>query len=251
MIKKVRRMLHLNSQSDYVDYGLFRLPPAGMRKCTEEFSDDDYFMASATAEVERLIDDFGISSESTLLDVGCGPGRLALGLLSTLGMIHQYIGVDVSNDSIEWCKRNIESFYPQMRFVHLNVYNERYHPNGTVRLRNESFRFPFDDGKFDAIYLYSVFSHMVAEDVNLYLKEFRRVICSTGKVLLTAYIEDDVPDFEINPLGYRDQYSGPLHRVRYAKRFFEKMVLENGLRIIRYDNAAEHDQQSLIYLAAR
>jgi len=56
------------------------LPPKCRRWCGPEFRDDDYFFQSAILEAKRLKFEFGIKNNDNILDIGCGFGRLPIGL---------------------------------------------------------------------------------------------------------------------------------------------------------------------------
>ncbi len=232
-----------------VRHGALRLPPAALRRCTTEFKDDEYFVESAVAEARKLVEHCGLTTASRVLDVGCGPGRLPVGILGRLGSIGTYQGIDVDEQAIAWCRRWIEPEHDDFRFTHLDIHNDRYNPTGAVRL-DDRFRFDFDDGCFDVIYLYSVFTHMTVRDITIYLAEFRRLLAPGGRVFLTAYLEDDVPDVGINPADYREASNSPLHRVRLNRAFFESLLATHGLAMVRFDHACEHDGQSGVYLGA-
>jgi len=224
-----------------------RLPPAHMRQCTEEFKDDEYFVASAEREVRKLVKHCGLSSDSRILEIGCGSGRLPIGLLSARQLVRSYDGVDVDKDSIKWCDRWIGSEHSAFRFHYVDVHNERYNSKGAVRL-DDGFRFEFPAEHFDVIYSYSVFTHMEVDDINVYLRECKRLLAPTGNMFLTAYLEDDVPDASINPPGYRQQSRGPLHRVRLNRPYFSDLLRPLKLRLFRFDHNGEFDGQSGLYL---
>ena len=61
------------------------------------------------------------------------------------------------------------------------------------------FQIPISDRQFDIIYLFSVFSHMTSDEVQLYMGEFQRLLAPSGKMFLTAFVEEAVPDMTINP----------------------------------------------------
>ena len=223
------------------------LPPTRMRQCTAEFRDDAYFVASAEREVHRLVEHCGLNSESRILEIGCGSGRLPVGLISIDQSIERFIGVDVDVKAIRWCERWIAAKHPTFQFAHIDVHNERYNPKGATRL-DDQFRFDVSDQSCDIIYLYSVFTHMEIDDVKLYLRELKRVLAPAGKVFLTAYLEDNVPDVTVNPPDYRQASQGPLHRIRFNREFFEDQVRAYGLRMYRFDHQGEHDRQNGLYL---
>ena len=70
-----------------------------------------------------------------------------------------------------------------------------------------------------------------------------------GRVFLTAYLEDSVPDVTVNPPEYRQESQGPLHRIRFDRDFFKNELREAGLQMIRFDHNGEFDGQSGLYLA--
>src|SRR5690606_33469609 len=145
---------------------------------------------------------------------------LAIGVLAELGTIRRYVGVDVYAPAIAWCQRHLQPKNPSFTFVHFDVANERYNPKGEAI--GEKVRLPVEDGAADVINLYSVFSHMSYGDIVNYLGELRRVLAPEGRVFLTAFVEDRVPNYSINPPGYVQDWSGALHCVRFQREFFEE-----------------------------
>lgn len=216
-----------------------------MRFGGANFSSDDAFLDSGKNEAARLVREFGLSAQSSLLEVGSGTGRLPLGIVQELGSIKRYEGIDVSEGAVSWCRRHLATRYPWMRFTLLSLKNERYNPHGQAA---DSFRFPFDNAQFDAIYLYSVFSHMLEADVQMYLNEFARVLRPGGGVFLTAFLEENVPPVVENPENYRQQWKGPLHCVRYDCHYFNSLVIKAGLKITSVEYAKETDGQSGVIL---
>lgn len=248
-VKAVARTARALLWPDHVRYGGSVLPAPHLRYCGTSFADDRAFVASADAEAERLVRHLGLDAASRLLDVGCGVGRLAIGILRQVGEIDEYRGVDVSRRSIRWCKRHITPAHPSFQFLHIDVRNERYNPRG--RDEPGGVRLPFDPGRFDIIYLYSVFSHMRTADLRAYLGELRRLIAAGGRVFLTAFVEDGVEDEAVNPPGYGLAWEGPLHGVRYARPFFERLLAESGFAIDHCAHRTETDGQSAFTVAPR
>jgi SAM-dependent methyltransferase len=230
-----------------VQYKDLLLPPAEVRLGGLHFKDDAAFVASGQADARRLHDAFGVGASSAILDVGCGYGRLPIGLLSEFGGLERYRGIDVAKPSIDWCTKHIAKHNAGAKFIYVNVANARYQRRG--RPIDDDFNLPFDDASFDLIYLYSVFSHMETGDVSAYLQEFNRLLTPTGGVFLTAFVEDDVEDIAINPKGYGPiAWEGALHCVRFNGLFFDGLVRDAGFTISRVDHGTETDGQSAIYL---
>ena len=234
-------------KSDIVRYEGLTLPAKHLRLCGAEFHDNRYFLTSARYEADRLIKNFGLSKESRVLDVGCGMGRLAIGILSAVGEIKAYHGMDVQSDCVEWCSSHITKEHANCRFTWVNAKNDRYNPQGESLV--DASRLPFDDASFDIIYLFSVFTHLTLDHIRIYLREFHRIAQPKGRVFVTAYVEENVPDETVNPKNYRAPCAGPLHFVRYEKGFFERVLAETGWKVDTFNYAQEHPGQSAYYLS--
>jgi len=221
------------------------IPSPDRRWCGPEYKDDDYYIQSAENEANRLIEHLKCSSDSRVLDIGCGQGRLPIGILRVIGEI-DYLGIDIHKPSIDWCKKFIEKYYISFKFQHLNLYNERYNKRG-VKI-NDTFRFKIETNSIDIIYLFSVFSHITEDDMRVYLKEFSRILSENGKIFFSTFVEEDVPNVTINP-NYRLKCSGPLHIVRYRKKYLFSVLSEFGFSVLEYIHGKEADGQSAIYVA--
>jgi SAM-dependent methyltransferase len=231
---------------DAVRYGEHTLPAAHLRLCGIEFRDDARFFQSACTEADRLIEHLGLGVGSALLDIGCGFGRLAIGVLDRIREPEQYCGVDVSEAAVAWCNRRIARTHPAFRFVRLDVKNERYNPRG--KQVASTFRLPFGDGAFDIGYAYSVFSHMELTDVEWYLVELRRVLRAGGGAFVTLFVADNVPDVTLNPADGDKEWRGPLHCVRYGRAFIESRMRDAGFTLEQVTMGTETDGQSGYYL---
>jgi SAM-dependent methyltransferase len=222
------------------------LPPPDLRYCGPDFQDDAVFLESGCVEARRLQDRFGITTTSRILEVGCGPGRLPIGILATQGAIDRYDGVDIDAASVAWCRRNITRSHPPFRFHVVDARHDRYRPGG--RPMDASFRLPFEDATFDLVYLHSVFANLVAEDIRIYCREFSRLLRPGGHVFATAFVEDDVPPATVNPTDYHLRSSGPLHLVRYERGHFLDLVRQPGLEVEELSHGTELGGQSHVVL---
>ena len=141
------RMRHLLPSKQYVKVPGSILAPPQSRWCGAEFKDDTFYVKSAEGEAHRLMNGLQCTNTSRVLDVGCGQGRLPIGMLRVIGEMN-YLGLDVHQPSIEWCKRYIERDYPSFQFAHINVYNERYNKHG--RKIERGFRFALEPESVDS-----------------------------------------------------------------------------------------------------
>jgi SAM-dependent methyltransferase len=217
-----------------------------MRLCDPEFKDDAFYLESAESEANRLATHFGCGRHTRVLDIGCGQGRLATGIIRVIGDI-DYIGIDVDKESIDWCRRYIERHHKSFHFHRLDVANERYNPRGVPL--SDGFQFKLAPTSVDIVYLYAVFSNMTEHDMRIYLKDCARILADGRDVFFTAYVEDDVPDISINPDGYiYESCVGPLHVVRYNRLHLFTILSELGYRVEKFTHRSEADGQSAIYL---
>jgi SAM-dependent methyltransferase len=131
----------------------------------------------------RLAD---LKPHETVLDVGCGIGRMAFPLTQYLKPPATYDGFDVSQKGIEWCNGNISRLYPHFRFQFVDVHNQAYNPGG--KLNPESFEFPYRSGSFDFVFLTSVFTHRLPVAMEHYLSEISRVLRSGGRAFITFFL---------------------------------------------------------------
>jgi SAM-dependent methyltransferase len=149
--------------------------PGDYRKTGEEFL--GYFRSlGRLAPTDRV------------LDLGCGIGRMAVPLTRYL-TTGSYEGIDIVSEGIEWCQANISRRFPHFRFRCADVFNRRYNPGGTVKA--SEYRFPFESASFDFVFLTSVFTHMLPEDVRHYLSEIRRVLRPDCRCLMTFFLLND------------------------------------------------------------
>ncbi len=220
------------------------IPARRLRTGGENFANDAVFLRSGECEAKRLIGTCGMTKQTRLLEVGCGFGRFPIGVLRTVGDVESYMGVDVNPLAIDWCVRHIAKTHPTFHFLHTDVTNARYNPHGSTHVA----LLPFQPQSYDIIYLYSVFSHMIPQDVALYLHEFARLLAPGGTVFLTAFIEEGVKDYTENPEGYQREWKGPLHCTRYDRGYFRSLVEQAGLKVKHVDHGTETNGQSAVWI---
>lgn len=228
-----------------VRYDGTTLPPPRLRYCGDRFKNDEFFVRSADDEAARLVA-LGLNARSRVLEIGCGPGRLPIGILRAVGPIEEYRGVDLDRASIEWCRRTIHRKHPSFSFDVVKAQHDRYQPKGPIM--DDAFRLPVSDGWFDFAYMHSVVANMVERDIRVYAKLLRNALKASGLLFLTAFVEDDVPPITINPTNYVVESAGTLTVARYERGHLLEIFADAGFVLDRFDHAAELDGQSGIYL---
>lgn len=139
--------------------------------------------------MQQLIDYAGLKPYHRVLDIGCGIGRLAVPLTGYLNDEGSYEGFDIVRSAIQWCKKKISSAHPRFQFRHIHLRNDLY--NLQTRNKASHFAFPYESGQFDVVFLFSVFTHMLPEDVENYLGEIARVLKPGGRCLSTFFVMNE------------------------------------------------------------
>lgn len=235
---------------DYVEFEGLVLPPVEMRGGGGTRATDADYVRSARANARMLAERCGLTTESRVLDVGCGHGRLLIGILAEQGAVGRYLGLDVRPRVIDWARAHLVDVGRAQRdvnFQRVDAGNERYNRAGAVDVG-----LPIPSLAYDIIVLISVFTHMRLADTRLYLREAKRVLAPDGRIFCTAFVEDGVPDEEENPSDYLGGgWSGPLHCVRFNRDAFDHAVLAAGLERLRGPDRAARSGQSRFVLANR
>ena len=220
------------------------IPPADLTPCGRLTATAEQFYLSACDEADRLENEMDLAGKSTILDIGCGTGRLPIGLLVRQIPFLSYLGIDVDRKRIEWCNKNIKTKDNRLAFQFVNMKNDRYNPKG-----KNQFDIGVSGKKFDIIYLYSVFSHLMQGDVEKYLRMFRDSLTEFGSCFVTMFVADDVPPCTENPPDFGVlKWQGRLHCVLYNRGTWENMVRNAALEITKVVPDVNIDCQTAYYL---
>ena len=207
-----------------------KIPPAEYMFMTEtpenflQHSDELLIMATSGIDLP----------EGVLIDVGCGYGRMAYGLLRS-GNKRPYIGIDILKKQIAWLRANFSSVAPSYEFRHFDVKNGRYNPGGT--LDPADFRITDIPSPVAAIFSMSVFTHMYEADIILYLKEFKRVMSPSSVAVATAFLLDStarrayVFNERVNDHCSYYVREDPLLAIAYSTDWFRETLNELGFSV--------------------
>lgn len=144
------------------------------------------FKAAGQIYLRFFIELCGLKPDEAVLEVGSGCGRIAAALTGHLTGRGRYDGLEIVAAGVEWCRVAITSRFPSFHFHIADVYNRHYNPKG--RYPAQAFRFPFADALFDFVFLSSVFTHMLPDEVRQYLSEIARVLKPGGRCLITYFL---------------------------------------------------------------
>lgn len=138
----------------------------------------------------------GLSPDETVLDMGCGAGRLAFPLCAYLSEEGRYIGFDIAPRALDFARRHV-SGAAAIDFVHADLSNPEYRREGGSAA---DYRFPAEDGSVDLAVATSLFTHLDAKTAKGYLAETGRVLRPGGRAYLTV--------FEIDAEGRQALHAG-------------------------------------------
>jgi len=129
----------------------------------------------------------GMQTGMRVLDIGCGPGRMALGIGERFGWDTRYDGFDIKKADIDFCQSVISKTHPSFQFHHFDLFNDHYNKGGDTKATD--IRFPAEDKVIDFIFATSIYTHFFVEDIRHYLSETARV-CK-GRSLSSWFLIDD------------------------------------------------------------
>ena len=233
------------------------VPPPELRRCGKTFKTGTAFTDTGIAEAIRLVDRCGFHAASRILDVGCGAGRLPLGIINHYGPNWagpegRYTGIDPDRKAIDWCRANMDT--REYRFLQFDTQHDRFNPDGPVEITDVDFQLPFRDEAFTIIYAHSLFAHFTPEPLDAYLNEFRRLLTPDGIGFFTVHVEHGygIPNVSVNPAGYPERRMkanrDALHCVRYNEEYFRLLVNRWGLSVIDWTHDTEWRHQSAFYV---
>jgi SAM-dependent methyltransferase len=199
-------------------------------------SQTPHFQQVGQSFVRLLIQTTGLQRNERVLEVGCGLGRIAIPLAEYLTE-GTYEGFDILEGEIKWAQKNISSKHPHFHFQHVTLYNKYYSVTEQVKAAN--FRFPYPDNHFDVVYLCSVFTHMLREDMEHYQSEIARVLKPGGRYLSTYFLltplryeKGGLEHFPYLANGCRLRSEEfPEWEVAYEEKDIRELYVKNGLLI--------------------
>jgi SAM-dependent methyltransferase len=140
------------------------LPPRRLMVRVAGTADADWFLRSGRAAYDAIAAQVPLDSVRSVLDFGCGCGRVTRYLDGFAGTV---CGSDVNGRAIEWCRANL-------RFA-------RFERNALAP------PLAFERESFDLVYALSVFTHLTDVLQLAWRDELRRVLRPGGTLLLTTH----------------------------------------------------------------
>jgi len=127
------------------------------------------------ATTDRLVANAALAADQTILEFGCGTGRLAERLLGALPESINYLGVDLSPVMINLATNRLTAWAQRARAV----------------LVDGSLPLPADDGFADRVLSTFVFDLLEADYARAVLDDLRRVLTPDGRLCLASLTHGD------------------------------------------------------------
>jgi SAM-dependent methyltransferase len=165
--------------------------------------------------------------DQRVLDIGCGPGRMAIPLTVFLSGDGSYEGVDTWSEAVEWCSKNIT---PRFRHFGFRVIDD-VGPDGAVT-------FPYKDASFDFAILGAI-SRLDPSTFSAYVSEAGRLLKPGGTYLGTFFLLK-----EPSGAGLPKREDG----VRFTETELRELFGSKGLRVEAiYPGSWDDDPNPLSY----
>ena len=195
-------------------------PPSDVIAATQGISDVDAYRASTATSfvtMRSLLEAAGarLSAIRSILDVGCGTGRLLVGWHCD-DPRRRLVGTDINRELIAWSRSNLA---------------------GVARFEVNGVRPPLElaSASFDLIVLASVLTHLSLDNQKAWLEEIHRLLGPAGHALITLHgaiyaglLLDGAGAAKYDAVGYVEKAGGAegangystFHAERFARALF-------------------------------
>lgn len=257
IIKKIIRKLNLLKLTEYVFFkihknknkksnALFRkenpeviLPPDFYMYETFNLNYKKFY-TEGIPTAEWLVDhlkEFKELKGVSILDWGCGTGRILRHLPGLLDESNVFFGTDYNKEYVKWCSENLEN----------------------ICFKNNALNPPlaFEENSLDIIYGISIFTHLSELSHYSWMKELTRVLKKNGIIFLTTHgdvhkfklLKEEVLRYNKGELithSYKNE-GNRLFASYQSEGFFKQLCAENNLKILKHvpgdtrNNKAQQD----------
>ncbi|NNU16900.1 class I SAM-dependent methyltransferase [Parvularcula sp. ZS-1/3] len=176
---------------------------------------DSWGRANAT-DITAIIERHIKGERLDVAEWGCGLGRIAVHLPERW----DYIGFDIDQSSIDWCKE---------------------HLRGTYKLNDPEPPLPTDDESFDVVFAVSIFTHLSDEAHRVWPREIARILRPGGIFVFTVHGDEQATkltgserrSFDEGELVVRGgvEEGSRTYLAYQPKRFVDEVLLEPFVKL--------------------
>lgn len=205
----------------------------------------EHFKNSMCHTFSELARRFKLTSQSSILDIGSGCGRMAVpfSLLLDEG---RYYGVDTWKEGVAWCSQYLTGKNHHMNFTTIESRNNYYYDKFRNDVDNDYHLRHVPTGSIDLTFAISCFSHLIEKDCRAYFREVARVLKPDGAAYITGFVIDkfffEYVDRTGQHTSVKERETGCFHAYEGQDFFggftwwkWVQMFEDAGLRIISHD----------------
>lgn len=172
----------------------------------------------------NYLNDYTDSKNLSMLDWGCGPGRITRHLPTIIGKNNSYYGSDYNKEYVDWCQKNIDNVVFKK--------NELAPP------------LDFENDSLNIVYGISIFTHLSEKMHHLWMLELQRVLKKGGLLFLTTHgaimkqklsekeqIEFDKGNLVVNSFK---KEGNRLFAAYQPYRFFRDLCEHNNFQVLQH-----------------
>jgi ubiquinone/menaquinone biosynthesis C-methylase UbiE len=171
VISRIMRRLQPARQAQPPCYETLCEAHARIAQNEEHAIGDGDFDSIGRTELDLLIEE-GLRPTNTLVDLGCGIGRLAVHAIQYLTKGH-YVGIEIADTFLVEAERRLRNLTQQ------SSCRVKW-----KKQRTDAFDLP--DDSVDFLCAFSVFTHLEHEDSHRYLKSALRIVKPGGKFIFSC-----------------------------------------------------------------
>ncbi len=218
-LKYSLQMIKWHSKRSYYENNL-ELPSARLMYLVTGTSNPEWFIKSGKETAKGILESLNrnnldLSEFKTILDFGCGCGRVIRHLLPL--STANYYGTDYNPRLLNWCKENLK---------------------GNFKINNLAPPISFGTAHFDFVYAYSVFTHFHENMQLTWLNELGRVIKPKGYLWFSFSGRNHTKELTPNELEKFNQDGVIIHEGKegsnwccayYSANYLKQLVEKNGM----------------------
>lgn len=138
----------------------------------------------------------------SMLDVGCGVGRLYLAAKPFLTSNDTFLGIDISEKSVSICLSLFRK--PGVDFLHTPARNAYYSTSSAGRMP-----WKIEDDSKNLVTALSVWTHLGETDWIFFLSEVHRVLSPNGRAIVSFFVLDELYRPELKSSATSRYYPQP------------------------------------------
>ena len=164
----------------------------------------------------------GLTNGMSVLDFGCGSGRVAHALGKKL-TLQKYLGTDVVELLLKYARTKTPKNYEFVRHQELSI--------------------PAKNAEFDFAFAFSVFTHLLQAEIYIYMQDIQRVLRPKGKFLFSFLEMTQLNNWSIfvDTVAATKRNTLPHLNMFLSRDQIEVMARESGFKVLKFVDSVAPD----------